>query len=98
MLVRLMNETRRSQIKDKDLGDFIDKSAKYVLPRDIRIRISDPEVLQSIAAVTAEMLPEGQFQTWLQRVGMTLEGTAISKNMATTGLTPEEVLMEPDNG
>lgn len=57
MLSRLMDNTRRGQIKDKDLGDFVDKTAKYVLPRDIRIRISDPEVLQAIAQVTAEMLP-----------------------------------------
>lgn len=92
MLSRLMDNTRRGQIKDKDLGDFVDKTAKYVLPRDIRIRISDPEVLQAIAQVTAEMLPEGEFQTWLTRVGIALEGKAISKNMVSTGVSPEDVM------
>lgn len=98
LVSRLLDDRYRKQIKDKDLGDFIDKSAKYVLPRDIRIRVADPEVLQAIASVTAEMLPEGEFQTWLTRVSISLEGTAIAKNMATTGMSPEDVMESVDNG
>ena len=65
----------------------MDKAAKYVLPRDIRIRVSDPQVLQAIAAITAELLPEDVFQRWLERVSVALEGSAVSKHMATTGIT-----------
>lgn len=94
MVVRLLDPKRRSEIKDKDLGDFVDKTAKYVLPRDIRIRVADPEILQAIASVTAELIDENLFQLWLTRVNIALEGSAISKNMTATGLSAEDVVAE----
>jgi len=97
MVKRLMDQSKREQIKDKDLGDWVDKAAKYVLPRDIRIRVSDPQVLQAIAAITAELLPEEVFQRWLERVSVALEGSAVSKHMATTGITIDDVIAVKDD-
>ena len=92
MAKRLMDPKRRAKIRDKELGDWVDKTAKYILPRDIRIRVSDPAVLQAIAGITAELMPEDVFQTWLSGVQIALEGAAISKHAVTTGVDISDVV------
>lgn len=88
---RLCNVELREAMKDKDLADWSDKAAKYLLPRDIRISIADPLVLQSIARMTAELMEPEAMEMWTMRLQGLLAGTAVSKHMKANSVTIDMV-------
>lgn len=92
VITRLADDQQRAAMSNKDLADYWDKFAKALLPRDVRVRVADPETLQLIVSITVTFLEDAETaRQWLTEVTNAMKGSAIMSQMANTGAKFEDI-------